>query len=146
MADEELKASIDKLTDAINNLFNLFKITADSLQNESHEDILKPLADKVNLLTGENEKIAKGIVTLADMVEEIKMSPSMQQIPQEQPITGPEPGNIPPLGPAKSDMHAPESLTQQGTPPLPRVNVPQMPQPPTQQQEKKKHGLFGFGK
>lgn len=158
---KDLKDSIDKLNGSVNNLFNLFRTTADDLKAEEHDEKLVserigPLFEKVDKLTEENEKIAKGIVALAEMIEEMKGNPQKQTakknvppsfdspsgpMPQRQQFPPPQ-QNMPGSAPF-GDEKMPFGSPSEGPKPLPRTEFPSMPAPP---QQHKKKGLFGFGK
>jgi hypothetical protein len=156
---KDLKASIDRLNDSITNLLLLFKTASESIKAESHDtEVMSkkmlPLFDKVERLSEQNEKIAKGIVALAEMFDELK---AKQQQRVERPRTnfsesspqmnfgmqqpGPMPSQqmpMPPSMPSPDDFPSPFGPPTQGSQPLPRMQMPQTPQPP----QKKK--MFGF--
>lgn len=166
---KELKASIDSLNESITNLLSLFKNASDSIKSESHDtDALSkkmmPLFDKVERLSEQNEKIAKGIVALADMVDELKAKqqtplppPQRTERPRQtfeqpqQPMNFgfppqrtesfppqmPQPPNFGQAPP--DDFQNPINPEKFNVQPLPRM---QMPSPPPQTPQKKK--MFGF--
>ena len=136
MGEEELKASMERLADSIDNLFNLFKSTAETLKIEQTDtqtvdEKINPLTDRLNQLQEQNEKIAKGIVTLADMVEELK----------KQRVTPPPAFNPRPQPPAQPTPQMP-SNPPEGPPPS--QPLPQMPAPPGPPKDEKKKGFFHF--
>ncbi len=158
---KELKESIDKLNDSINNLLNLFKTASDSMKAESHDtDVMSkkivPFFEKVERLSEQNEKIAKGIVALAEMFDDFKARQSgesaqkprqnfEQQMPQNR-FSQPQREMQPPMMPQSpnfnmppmDDFSSPFGPTTQGPQPLPRMEMP----PPPQAPQKKK--MFGF--
>ena len=164
-----LKESIDKLNDSITKLLTLFKTTAETLKSEEQESQIMttkivPLFDKVQKLEEQNEKIAKGIVALAEMFEDMKSSqkpnaPSIPEVPKrEEPSRNMNPYEFPPsslnqrsqglegnLGqgpmgpPGFGNDFPPFGTPSQGPQPLPRMDMP----PPPQQMAQKKKGLFG---
>ena len=156
-----LKESVDSLNSSIKQLLDLFKTTAESMKMEEHDNSLVsqkigPLFEKVERLSEQNEKIAKGIVALAEMVDAMKGSsgnsasgpqkpPYSDSIRQPQPAMPRQPGQFPqqpqPLVGGKKEFFSPPP---QGPSPLPRTEVPPMPSPPPMQHKKK--GLFGLGK
>ncbi|MFH1052896.1 MAG: hypothetical protein V1740_00600 [Candidatus Woesearchaeota archaeon] len=69
-------SSMDNLSDSINNLLALFKEAGTTMNLEEHEqDILTkevvPLSQKVDKLLEHSQRIAEGIVALADMLKEL---------------------------------------------------------------------------
>lgn len=163
-----LKESIDKLNDSINNMMNLFKMTAESLKAEDQENQtmttkIVPLFEKVERLAEQNEKIAKGIVALAEMFEDLKSKQtqtSNSDVKKDFPPKNPYEFNPSPIQqqnrgynspqmqspnmqnqmapPSFDDFSSPFGPPSQGAQPLPRLDMPPPPQTPP-----KKRGLFG---
>ena len=128
--NKTLLDAMDDLTKAINSLVDLFKVASEELKLEEHDSVLinekiSPLLRKINDLEQQNEKIAKGIVALADMMNDRKQRPPMMR-PQQRPQAP-----MPP--PGFTGMPGPELK------PLPTV---QPMSPPPQQ----KKPLFPFKK
>ena len=72
---KELLETIKELNTNISNLFNLFKEAAEEMKLEESEakmvaEKMKPMMQKFDTLIDQNEKIAKGIVAVADMVKD----------------------------------------------------------------------------
>ena len=72
---KELLETIKELNTNISNLFNLFREAAEEMKLEESEakmvaEKMKPMMQKFDTLIDQNEKIAKGIVAVADMVKE----------------------------------------------------------------------------
>ena len=70
-----LKKELDRLNKSLNVMLEVFKQAAEDLKLEEHDsDTLAkqmgPLSDKIDTLIDQNQKIAKGIVAIADMVKE----------------------------------------------------------------------------
>jgi predicted RNase H-like nuclease (RuvC/YqgF family) len=128
--NKTLMDSMEELTRSINSLVDLFKVASEELKLEEHDSVLinekiSPLLKKINDLEQQNEKIAKGIVALADMMNEKKQRPMrpMQQ-GQGQMMNAPMPPREPMFN---QQMQSPELR------PLPTVQ----PMPPPQQQQRK---------
>ena len=103
----EARESMEKLTDSIDNLLNLFKQAASQMHLEDQEaglveQKLIPLHNKLDRILDQHNKIAEGIVALADMVKDLKdavrqpirMPPTMLR-PMPRPMMPP----MPPMGP-----------------------------------------------
>ena len=118
---------MEKLSDSINTLLSLFKEASSQMHLEEQEasmvaEKIIPIEEKLDQILEQNQKIAEGIVALADLIREmqddqkrkdrpgynIRMSqPPMPSpnMPPMQPNFGPGPygqqgpGNIPPLPP-----------------------------------------------
>lgn len=76
-AGSKLYTTMDNLNESMNNMLNLFKIAADGMQNEEKEEVflaekIKPLFEKVDKVIDQNEKIAKALVAIADMIDDLK--------------------------------------------------------------------------
>ncbi len=153
---ERVLESMGSLSESIEGLNDIFQATAEEMKiEEKNEDLymkkLEPLFDKVDKLVEQNEKIAKGMIAIADMVNEQKarmedmeehkpekhheerkpvMSPmSMPKIPipQERPMPPPPP-NMPPPGPPPGPRGPMPPPPSPGAPP-PGPRGP-MPPPP----------------
>jgi len=149
----ELLESINSLNHNIVNLLNLFKEAAEELKFEENEakvvsDKMIPMLQKFDTLIDQNEKLAKGIVAVADMVKEESKRPMMpaaphyeQQMQQrmqpqsfsQQPTQSfsqqPQFANIPPFIEGSSRMSAPTLEPVTLSAPLPRgMDLP--PPPP----------------
>ncbi|HLD88807.1 MAG TPA: hypothetical protein VI894_01225 [Candidatus Nanoarchaeia archaeon] len=72
-----MQDSMDRLNKSINDLQNVFRAAIEELKMEEHEEAtftrkIEPLVKRVNAIHEQNEKIADGIVALADMMDEMK--------------------------------------------------------------------------
>jgi len=142
---ENLQASIDNLNKSLNVMLEVFKQAAEDMKLEEHdtETVAKqmgPINEKIETLIDQNQKIAKGIVAIADMVkeklEEISAASSKRLPPLDggpeprrqapSPSFGPSPSYNPP-----SQMPMPEGLDDfgSGLPPLTPPGAPQMAPP-----------------
>ncbi|PLW79631.1 hypothetical protein C0585_06560 [Candidatus Woesearchaeota archaeon] len=75
---KELVTTLKDLNSSMSGLVNLFNTATEELKIEEHDSSLiaekvGPLFEKIETLESQNEKIAKGIVAVADMVKELKM-------------------------------------------------------------------------
>lgn len=79
-SNEEFKTSLDNLSSSINGLMGLFKEATEEmkLEEETESELSKkigPLMDKIDALEQENKAIAKAILSVADLVKEMKQQP-----------------------------------------------------------------------
>ena len=77
---DQTKTQMGQLTDSINNLLNLFKEAASQMHLEEQEaDMVSqkiiPIEMKLDQVLEQNQKIAEGIIALADIIKEMKGSP-----------------------------------------------------------------------
>ena len=135
-----LQESIDKLNESISELIEIFKEASDMMKAEEREsDVIisriAPIEKRLEELSDQNQKIAKGILAVPDMVAEKERQRPQQQIQKPMPMMPPpmsRPQNIsklPPMG---------------GLPPPPGQPISLPPLMPPKREEKK--GLFGFKK
>ncbi len=146
---ENLQASIDNLNKSLNVMLEVFKQAADDMKLEEHdsETVVKqigPITDKIDTLIDQNQKIAKGIVAIADMVkeklEEIERASSKRLPPLEGgPAPRPAPMGPPSFGPVPQQPNfggpsMPEGFDDfgSGMGGLPPLSPPGMPQGPPQ--------------
>ncbi len=124
---QDLQASIDNLNQSINSLISLFKEAADSLKMEEREtDIvatkIDPIMEKLDMVIEQNKKIARGIVAVADMMEE--RLPKLRGGEAPRPVPIPAPSMPAMMGPPPSAMGPPLPLGMRPMPlpprPLPR--------------------------
>jgi len=158
-----MKESMDNLSKSMSGMVNLFKDASDSMKLEEKEsDIIaqriEPMAEKIDTLIEQNKKIAKGILAVADMVQEFMDKakeeerhkhdelprgpppPRMEPNPSPRPMSfNPQPvppgGIIPPPMPS-----APGPMPPPGMAPHGPATIPPPPGGPT---PAKKKGLFG---
>ena len=116
----EARNEMERLNDSINNLLSLFKEASSQMHLEEQEatmvaEKLIPIEEKLDQILDQNQKIAEGIVALADLVKELKEDQKKKDRELPRPMTsmGPQPmgpmgpgpyprpsfeGNLPPLG------------------------------------------------
>jgi len=97
VASPEFKKSIDNLTKSMNSLMELFQEAAEEMKiedrtQENIDDKLGPLVKKVSQIENENKEIAEGIVTVADMVKDLR-----KEIESKKPM--------PPIRPVLKQQH-----------------------------------------
>jgi hypothetical protein len=101
-SSDKLLNSMKQLDTSIGSLVEMFQTAAESMgleekESEAVNKALKPVMDKLDLLIEQNQKIAKGVVAVADMVtdeiprlrDEIKRLSMMSQprfVPQPVPV------------------------------------------------------------
>jgi len=140
MVDEaSLKQSIDSLNNSISTLISLFKNITEELKAGEHgtdflEEQLSPLIKRLNSLEEQNEKIARGIVAVADLLKERRP----RYVPMQRPYTHQRTPvqelsqEIPAMPPPQRTMPEPSIR------PLPRNEYPQ--------QKEEKKGFFDMFK
>ena len=130
-----LQNSVDELTSAINKLITLFSSTNDQL---THDFRRTSVTEHFSLISQQNEQIAQGILTLADMMP-TKSEPLVTNVPPVNEASVPPSSEL--LDSSNSSLppfdQAPPSSSQDALPPLgdSSFNLP----PPTHN----KRGLFG---
>ncbi len=126
--------SMDNLAASIQELMTLFKEASKDLKNEENEEahILQKLTeatDMMNTLADQNEKLAEGIVTVAEMIKD--HMPRAREIPKRSstvlgvPVLGEAPKQPPP------QMSAPEPMIPATPSAPPRSAFPDLNTPPT---------------
>ncbi len=127
MADptvSSLKESIDNLNNSINSLIKLFKEATEELKMEEHDTDLidkkiSPVMKKIITLEEQNEKIARGIVAVADMLKERQIKvPEFRPMQPQQPLIRP---SMPPMQPQPGTMKPAPTFQAPAVKPLPRV-------------------------
>jgi hypothetical protein len=137
-----LDGSLNRLSDSIDSLMGLFKNASEDIKMEQHDDKLllekiEPLFAKLEMVIEQNEKIAKGIVAIADMIkrQEEPEAPKFEPRPEFAP-TEPRPEFRPPEQqrfpgperfadfPPRTDMPRPEPRSMGDFPPGPGSFAP----------------------
>jgi len=128
---EDLQASIDNLSKGLNVMLEVFKQAAEDMKLEEHDTEMVgkqigPINDKLEQLIDQNQKIAKGIVAVADMVKEKleEMGEKMESRPKLPPLSGgpgpmsPRPSPRPAAPPPGAGMPPPGAgMPPPGAPP-----------------------------
>ncbi len=132
-AGKSLMENIENLNKSINELISIFKEASDQMKIEDKEtDIvakkIDPLFEKIDTLIDQNQKIAKGIVAVADMVSEA-IKPQMSA---PRPIQVPEPKQISqqPMMPSAMPRTAPPAVPPAPIPPAMPPTMPGLDLPP----------------
>ena len=138
-----LQESIDKLNESISELIEIFKEASDMMKAEEREsDVIisriAPIEKRLDELSDQNQKIAKGILAVADMVAEKERSRP------QQPIQKPMQMMPPPMMPfaMSRPQNAPKLSPMGGLPSPPGQSMSLPPLMPPKKEEKK--GLFSF--
>jgi chromosome segregation ATPase len=124
------RAAISSLSKSINSLTRIFKDASEDLKMDTHDAVLvaqklDKILERLDKVEVQNEKIAKGIVAIADMIEDMQVGqrrpmPQQQMQYSQQGIPSPQP-----------------QMMQGGMPkPLPTYDIPP--------QEEKKKGFMSF--
>ena len=122
--------SMDNLAASIQELMALFKDASKELKNEENEEahILQKLTEAIetmNVIADQNEKIAEGIVTVAEMIKD--RMPKKAELPKQSstvfgvPVLGEAPRSAP------QQEYSPPNFSQQAYAP------PRFSQPPQQE-------------
>lgn len=127
---KELLASIAELQKSIAQLQGVFQGALQEMRTEgegahegkAHQDILAKLTE----VSGQNTQIAKAIVAIADMVEEMNRRLSAPRAP---PRMMPSPPRSPPFPQPPPPIDEPFPFLEEAPLPLPRA-PPSMPPPP----------------
>lgn len=160
---DKMLGSIDKLNDTMSSMMEMFKQAGEELKLEEREEAalseqIIPLMKKLDAIIDQNEKIAKGMVAIADMVNEVlpkleaRLEEKTQPAPASQPTyRRPEPRTVQPPSfdePFSFDepsFDMPGSMPPSGNmppPPSPGMQPPSFGMPPPPPQSGKK-GLLG---
>ncbi|MFQ6027911.1 MAG: hypothetical protein ACE5Q6_10505, partial [Dehalococcoidia bacterium] len=116
-AGENLQASIDNLNKSLNVMLEVFKQAAEDMKLDEHDSELVgkqigPINEKIDTLIDQNQKIAKGIVAIADMVKE-KLEEIGHAAPEPKPAPAPA---LPPLAGGPGPAPAPAGPAPRPTP------------------------------
>ena len=140
VVSKELLYSVDNLSKSINGMMELFKIASEEMKLEEREkdvvsEKLDPLSQKLDSLIEQNQKIAKGIVAVADMVredlpklrDEIRFA--LGQLKESQPLRPPVSTRapLPPVPGSAIPQSAQTSRFPQFAPQMPNVESFEMP-------------------
>ena len=148
---KSLLESINKLNESMEHLIEIFKEASEEMKAEEREaDVLiksiQPIEQKLEELSDQNQKIAKGILAVADMVGAKEEQP---RPPQRLPQLGGAPR---PAMPMPRPAMPPRTMPQPMPPKLPPMGgmPPSMPPPPgmpmAPKKEEKKGLLAGLFK
>ncbi len=160
-AGETLQGGIDNLNKSLNIMLEVFKQASEDMKLDEHDNTIVnkqmgPMNEKIDTLIDQNQKIAKGIVAIADMVKEkleemghdapvLASAPApapapapVQALPPLSGGPGPAPGMMPPgpgappgipqgMPPPGASLPPPEGMEAPGTG-LPPLTPPGAPQ------------------
>jgi len=104
----QIAYSMDKLTESLEKLFEIFNVAATDIEREkldekSFEEKIHPLMEKLNRIEDQNKDLAEGILALADIVKKQKIIPK----PLPKPI------------PTFNEPFPPRPFPKEGIPPPP---------------------------
>lgn len=138
--------SINRLSEQMNVLINIFKSAAEEMHSEEKPDNaqkkIEPFLEKLDAIIDQNRTIAEGIVTIADMIKEGTPKPResgfFSNKPQSRFEAGFEFQNPPIQNNPPPPRHTPPR-------PMPQFQMKdiQLPDKPENPFEPKKRGLFG---
>lgn len=100
----ELMESISNLTETLDHFMQLFQNAIEEMKIEEREEELivtelQPLHEKLDLIIDQNQKIAQGIVTLADMFKDQRIRAPTLEIPSSSLFSAPPPETQRPMPP-----------------------------------------------
>ena len=141
---EPLIETMDNLTRSINGMLQIFKEAAEDMKLDEHDSVLlsdkiDPMIHKIERILEQNEKIAKGIVAIADMIEDMKAPhPIQEQQTEFKPYRPPHnpPQFNPPSNPAPPNYGPQNNYPQPPSSPPPKP-LPTGPTPPEEHEKKK---------
>lgn len=139
----DVQESMEKLTETLNNFMQTFEQATDEMKLEEKEEELfinelKPLHDKMDKIIEQNEKIAKGIIAVANMLN--------SDIPFIKRMIGANAGPVKPIFESpRPQFGSMPQIPRPGAPkPGPKLTGAPMPPPPKfgEPQKKKFSDLF----
>jgi hypothetical protein len=116
----DVLSSMHHMTNTLERFMSMFEEAVDEMKAEEKEEEIflkeiKPLMDKLDQVLEQNEKIAQGVVALADMINDVKM-PAYEKLETKQELV-----------PETKTMFSPEQHEYQS---VTTFNMPQTPLPP----------------
>ena len=139
-----LKESIDNLNNSINSLIKLFKEATEQLKMEEHDSEvvdkkISPVIQKITTLEEQNEKIARGIVAVADMLKERQIKAPVRPMQQPQ-----QPMIRPAMPPSSTGQPQQPAVMELG--PRPFQPPPVKPLPRVEEKKEEKKGFLDMFK
>ncbi len=128
LSTPEMKKAMYEMTNSMNSLIEMFKVASDSMKMEEHDqDIvvnkINPIMKKLEQIEKQNEEIAQGIVTVAEMLKQ-------RHRPMPRPVQRPTPRPAPRHAPAPMPHRAPApAMMPSHAPPPPPGFGPKPPGP-----------------
>ena len=128
-SSQEILDAVNRLTSIIESMLHLFEGAAAGMKREGKN----PLGKKLDKVIDQNETIAGSILSLADMIKELKPRRPYNVREKPQPVIPPEPVSMPPPDfsvPPSFESPRPIPLTPPMGGPTPRqspVDAPPMP-------------------
>jgi aldehyde:ferredoxin oxidoreductase len=133
-----LKKSIDDLNNTIKSFMSLFSKAGEELKKEPADDEkINSLMQKISSLEEQNEKIARGIVAVADMLKEKERRP-------KYPSSGYNSNNSRPT--IKPSMPSSQNMQQQQTGAPKNVQAPPVKPLPSQDKKEERKGFLDMFK
>ena len=130
--NDDAKAAMLSVSKSINSLIRIFKDASEDLKMDTHDAVLVTqkldrIVERLDKIEVQNEKIAKGIVAIADMIEDLQTGYAQKKQVSSSMMSGQPPSPQPPQG----------QFPQPSMPrPLPSYDIPP--------QEDKKKGFMSF--
>ena len=127
---KSLQESMDKLGKNLNDMIDMFSSAATSMHvEEKEEKALEPVMKKLNTLIDQNEKIASGILAVADMFRE-EIPKIHEELRRLETLTRPMPRLRPELRPKPEQPMPQRVIPRQPVPPLHTAPRERPPMPP----------------
>ncbi|NTV23972.1 MAG: hypothetical protein HGA85_06410 [Nanoarchaeota archaeon] len=125
---DNLRESVESLSRSMGTMMKIFKEASADMKMDTHDAVLvsqrlDKILDRLDKIETQNEKIAKGIVAIADMIEELQRSSAQPARPSYQQPMMP----IQPQMPQRDqNVMSPGNMMSQGieAKPLPTYNLP----------------------
>ena len=82
---DDMRSSMAAMSRSINSLLRVFKEASEDMKMDTHEAVLvsqkiEKILERLDKIEIQNEKIAKGIVAIADMIEDLQQDSLPRQI------------------------------------------------------------------
>ena len=145
--DKNIHLMMADLQRTMLDMMSLFKeASRDMKEDEAEQTIAKKLDEacsKIDIMIDQNEKIADGIVSVADLIKELKQKPI--PVPQPAPSYSPPNYGQPSFNPMPELPENPDTFPQLGPlPPPPLQQAPGMSLPPPPPRPPQKRPFPGF--
>ncbi|MEM3374659.1 MAG: hypothetical protein QXE31_05575 [Candidatus Woesearchaeota archaeon] len=89
--NDDTKEVMLALSKSMNSLIRIFREASEEMKHDSHDAVLisdkiDKIIERIEKLETQNEKIAKGIIAIADMIEELRQKQFTQNIQRPVPM------------------------------------------------------------
>ena len=138
----ELILEIESLKDSIHELTTVFQKALEDIKEEDLAKTLRVINERLDNVVVQNETIAKGMVAIADRVEDFVSRPT-QSLSAPMPVVNPAmpPAHTMGIPPLPGQRMAPMPMDAFGSPEMPMQVTSDLPPPPPSPSGKRR-GLF----